>query len=430
MNKFLTLPKTVQLLCFGSLINRAGQMLLVFMTIYLTKNLGYSETFAANCFGVFGFGAILAALVGGHFADVVGRKIVMLVALVGGGAALVAFSYMTNQFAILATITVFAFISEMYRPASQAMIADCVSPEQRPHAFTLMYLAINLGFAVAPMIGALLIDYFSFQAVFIFDAITSLIFGIIIFVFIVETLPDRNAKSSTDTNDGHDGARSQAPEQVSWHDAFTRIMRDYVFLMFCLATFFVAVVYQQGVSTLPLYLSRLGFGADDYGRIIMVNGIMIVFLQIPITSIVVRFNRALIVALASVVTAIGFVLKAHVDTAWGFRIAVMVWTVGEMMAMPLVAAIVSDLAPMRMRARYMGVYTVSYSGANMIAAPIGGMILVKYGGSVLWKTCFALGIASSVLFASIGRSIATPKIYEPTDKTDGDQTREEVQHAG
>ena len=412
MNKFLTLPSTVQLLCLGSLVNRAGQMLVVFLTIYLTEHLGYTETFASYCFGAFGFGAILAALVGGHFADAIGRKVVMLVALVGGGIVLVAFSFLTDPIAILATIAAFAFVSEMYRPASQAMIADVVSPEQRPHAFTLMYLAINLGFAVAPPIGAVLIKWFSFAAVFWFDAITSMVFGAIILVMIKETLPaqksDRADDSSDDMPDASGGADQDQSDQVPWAVAFAQILRDRVFVVYCLATFFIAVVFLQGLSTLPLYLRRLGFGAEDYGRIIMVNGIMIVLLQIPITSIVVKYNRAAVVALASMVSGFGFMLTDYAYTAWGFRLTVMVWTMGEMMAMPLVAAIVADLAPLSLRARYMGVYTISYSGANMIAAPIGGMILVHYGGSVLWSTCFALGLMSALLFVSIGRSIATP----------------------
>ncbi len=434
MNKFLTLPKTVQLLCFGSLINRAGQMLVVFLTIYLTDTLGFTETFASYCFGAFGFGSIFAALVGGHFADAIGRKVVMLAALVGGGVVLVAFSFLTDPLSILATIAAFAFISEMYRPASQAMIADCVSPEQRPHAFTLMYLAINLGFAVAPPIGALLISWFSFMAVFWFDAATSLIFGVIIVVFVKETLPERKSVRSVDdsrdeSNKNEAGAGDQS-ENISWFAAIWHILHDYVFVLFCLATLFVALVFLQGLSTLPLYVRRLGFGADDYGRIIMVNGIMIVFLQIPITSIVVKYNRATVVALASLMSGLGFMLTDFAYSAWGFRLTVMVWTMGEMMAMPLVAAIVADLAPLNMRARYMGVYTISYSGANMIAAPIGGMILVHYGGSVLWYTCFVLGIMSALLFSIIGRFISTPKSDEPTADAEIEIAREEVQHAG
>lgn len=405
MNKFTSLPSTVHLLCVGSLVNRAGQFLVVFLTIYLTKSLGYPEQFAGWCMGAFGLGAVVASLVGGHLADVIGRKVIMLVALFGGGVVLVVFSFLTDPMGIIGVIAAFAFVSEMYRPASQAMIADVVSPQQRPHAFTLMYLAANLGFAVAPPIGGFLIGQLSFQWLFWADAITSAIFGLIILSKIRETLPGRELNvGGADSNANLTSPKT--PEMVPWLEAVAHIVCDRVFVVFCLATFCVAISYLQAMSTLPLYLTRMGLSAETYGSIIMVNGIMIVLLQVPITSIVVRQNRVIVLALASVVTAIGFGLKGYVETPLQFRLTVMIWTTGEMMAVPLVSAIVADLAPVRLRARYMGVFSTSFSGANMIAAPIGAMVLVKHGGVVLWNGCFVLGIVSALLYLSIGRSIA------------------------
>ena len=410
MNKFLTLPTTVHLLCVGSLINRAGQFLVAFLTLYLTEALGYPEWFATLCMGAFGLGAVAASLVGGHFADVIGRKVVMLLGLFGGGAVLVAFSFVTHPVGILAMIAGFAFVSEMYRPASSAMIADVVTVEQRPHAFTLMYLAINLGFAIAPPVGGFLVAHFSFQWLFWADALTSGIFGFIILVYVAETLPGRHPVNGK-TEATVDRASLQDSDHVPWPEAAAHILRDRVFIVFCLATFCVAVSYLQGMSTFPLYIRRLGMDAETYGSIIFVNGVMIVLLQVPITSIVVRLNRTRVLTVASLVAAIGFGLKSIAQTPWEFRMTVMIWTTGEMMAVPLVSAIVADLAPLRLRARYMGVFSTSFSGANMLAAPIGGAVLVIYGGPALWMACLLLGVLSGLLYVSIGRSINTPRIH-------------------
>ena len=40
-----------------------------------------------------------------------------------------------------------------------ALVADYVEPEHRPHAYSLMYLAINLGFAIGPAAGGILAQY-------------------------------------------------------------------------------------------------------------------------------------------------------------------------------------------------------------------------------------------------------------------------------
>ena len=77
-------------------------------------------------------------------------------------------------------------------------------------------------------------------------------------------------------------------------------------MIFCLATLAMATVYVQAFTTFPLYLSDFGIGPKVYGRIIALNGMMIVFLQLPITSVVSRFNRATILVAANVVMAVGF----------------------------------------------------------------------------------------------------------------------------
>ncbi|NOX58628.1 MAG: MFS transporter [Planctomycetes bacterium] len=403
MDKFINLPATVHLLCVGSFINRAAQFLVVFLTIYLTQSLGYPEWFAGVCMGAFGVGSVGASLVGGHLADIIGRKIVMMSGMFGGGAVLVVFSYVSDPLAIVGVIAAFAFVSEMYRPASSAMIADVVSPQERPHAFTLMYLAINLGFAVAPPTGGFLISHFSFKWLFLCDALTSAVFGLIILVAIKETLPRRMATSDADR------PSSKIGESVPWKEAASHILCDRVFMVFCLATFCVAMAYLQGMSTFPMYLNRLGIDVETYSRIIMVNGIMIVVLQIPVTGIVIKRNRVTVLAIASVVTAIGFGLKSIAQTPVHFALTVMIWTTGEMMAVPLVSAIVADLAPVRLRARYMGVFSTSFSGANMVAAPVGSAILVVYGGPFLWKVCLGLCIVSALLYLSIGSAISVQK---------------------
>ena len=66
-----------------------------------------------------------------------------------------------------------------------------------------------------------------------------------------------------------------------------------------------------------------------------------------------------------------------------------------MMAAPLMGPIVSDLAPATLRGRYMGVLSVCFSGANMLAAPIGGLVLARGGGSVIWSACAVSGFLAA-----------------------------------
>src|SRR5262249_39778780 len=273
LRNYLNLPRSVYILCLGTFINRAGAFLVTFLTLYLVDRLGFSKVAATSALGVFGLGAIVAALVGGHLADHIGRKTVMLIGLIGSAPMMLTCSSALSYPLTLAPLPGLALLADMSRPAASAMIADLVEPIRRPHAFGLMYVSINLGFAVAPVVGGMLAKY-SFKLLFWLDALTSLTYAAIILLRIRETLPARGS--------------IQQPEagRPGFRDAARWIARDNVYLGFCLATLLIAMVYMQAMSTLPLYLLSRGIDLVYYGRIISLNGLLIVCLQLPLTALV------------------------------------------------------------------------------------------------------------------------------------------------
>lgn len=71
-----------------------------------------------------------------------------------------------------------------------------------------------------------------------------------------------------------------------------------------------------------------------------------------------------------------------------------------MVIAPISGAIVSDLAPEELRARYMGVFTFSYTAAIMIGPPLGGALLAHSGDDSLWAACVCVGLFCAALFRS------------------------------
>lgn len=388
LRNYLDLPRTIHILCLGTLLNRAGTFVMMFITFYLQERMHLGGLFATQAIGVFGLGTLMASIVGGQLADTVGRKTVMLVALLGGASVLMVFGRITDPWMILAALWLFSFLSEMYRPAVQAMISDVVSEEQRPHAYGLMYIAINLGAAIAPLIGGLLATA-AFEYLFWGDAATSAGYAIIIAVSVSESLRKQPRDAGAKT--GLSAAGS----------AYRRVFSDGVYLRFCVGTFLLSCVFMQAMSTLPLFMKGLGFGPDVYGRTIALNGLLVVLLQIPMTHWIRRFPRQRMLMAAATTTGIGFGLSGLADTQLTFALTVVIWTLGELMQSPLVPSVVSDLAPHDLRARYFGLLTMCFSGGNLIAAPIGGWVLTAKGPAWLWGGCVAVGFLSATLYATV-----------------------------
>lgn len=402
---YLSLPRPVYVLCLGTFVNRAGSIVIPFLTIYLQESLHMEDEFATRAMGGYGLGALAAAMVGGHLADRIGRRIIMLVALFGAAAVLLLLSKMTAGWAITLVVMLFALLSEMYRPAASAMIADLVAPSQRQYAFGLMYVSINLGFSVAAMAGGWLASM-SFAWLFWGDAATAAAYGLIILIFIRETLPAANRSRPETAAPASPPDTARLEQTYSLAEAARYILRDTPFLIFSTASFLLAAVYMQSMSTFPLYLTGFGIAKETYGTIIAINGVMIVFLQLPVTSLISRYDRGTMVCLAAIVTAIGFGLMAVPGSAWWFAFTIMIWTVGEIMHAPLMSAIVTDLAPVELRARYLGVASMTFSSALMIAAPLGGMVLHRLGGVYVWIFASGLALTAATMFFAIRTRIA------------------------
>jgi predicted MFS family arabinose efflux permease len=401
LRQYINLPRTIHILCIGAFINRAGSFLLPFLTLYLREELGLSMSFATAALGVFGFGSLVAALVGGHLADLLGRRFVMLLALFGSATILLMFGLLRSPRAILTAILCFALLADMYRPAASAMIADIVGPDRRPQAYGLMYIAINLGFAVAAAVGGKLATW-SFDWLFRGDALTTIAYAVILVIMVRETLPSRK-RSSPEV--------SARAEDIPLAKAIRHILTDRVFVVFCFASFCLAIMYMQAFATLPLHLHQLNIDAAAFGWIMSVNGVMIVLLQIPITAAVTQYHRGWMITISAIITAVGFSLNAVAGVPYQFAMIVGVWTIGEMINAPLMSAVISDIAPTRLRARYMGVFSMSFASAMMIGAPLGGLVLARFGGGVLWGGAACVGLLAAVLYASV-RNHAAPRSAE------------------
>ncbi|MCA9215337.1 MAG: MFS transporter [Planctomycetales bacterium] len=381
---YLELPTAVHILCLGTLLNRAGSFVIIFLTIYTSEKLGFGVTFAANCIGVFGIGSIVASMIGGQLADRLGRKPVMLFALFGAAISLFSMSFASQRITFLLWVFSFSLTIDMYRPAASAMLGDLTSPAQRPIAFSLMYISFNLGFAVAAPIGGFLASH-SFRWLFWGDAITTGAYGIIIVWLIRDTLPIKPASNQSRIGFG----------------TITRVANDTTFLLFSAATLLTSIVFMQAFTTLPIYMKQLGYSEKLVGALLATNGVLIVICQIPITQIFQRFHRVIVIIVGELLIAVGFGLTTFANTISILLMTIVIWTLGEVVQAAFKQSLVADMAPADMRGRYMGIFSLCHSFGVAVGAPIGGQVLARCGAQVLWPTCFVVVLISVLIYCFV-----------------------------
>jgi MFS family permease len=382
----VALPRTYWVLWLGTLVNRLGSFVVVFLSLYLTQQRGASVETAGLIVSLYGAGSMVAGLVGGILADRIGRRPTMLVALFGAATAMLALGFARRTWAIALITPLLGFLADLVRAPVGAMVADVVPPENRAVAYAYLYWAVNLGFSCASLTAGFLarVDYF---LLFAADAATTLVYAILVLVAIPETRPP-------------------APAQRQRGLGLAVVWADRSFMAFLAITTLVCLVFFQHVSTLPVDMMAHGHDERTFGYVVAVNGVLIVLLQPVLTSVLIPFRRAVVLAAAAVLIGIGFGLYALLNTAAVmYATGVAIWTLGEIAIAPTSSAIVAELAPADARGRYQGAYTMTWGVAFFFGPALGSLILGSAGSVALWVTCLGASLAAGAGFLSLGHRL-------------------------
>jgi MFS family permease len=376
------MPRQAWILFVGAFVNRLGTFVLPFFTLYLTRQ-GYSAPQAGVAIACYGAGGLAAQALGGVLADRVGRRNAIAIAMLSS-AALTLGLWQANSLAqIYPMMFGVAGTAEMHRPAAGALIADLVPSEQRVTAFTLWRWFVNMGWATGLALGGFLAER-SFDLLFIGDAATSAGFGVISLV----ALPH--------------GTRTARHDERHLQSARQAILADHGYLLFLGAVFVTAMVYSQNVSTMPLHVRDAGYGPSTYGVVQSLNGLIIVFLELPVIAWTQRHARAAMVALGDVLIGLAFMSLLVARSIPALVAMVIVWTTGEMIESPMTSAISADRAPAHARGRYQSALGAMYGLAWMVG-PIVGTAIYARSEAALWVGCGAAGVLAATLALAAGR---------------------------
>jgi len=368
------LPRAFWVLWAGTVINRLGTMVTPFMTLYLVGQRGLSVVAAGGVVTAFGAGSLFSQLLGGALADRIGRRNTMLIGTLSTAVLLTALAYARPIPLIIALILPLGVTFDIYRPAAQALVADLIPEPDRARAYGLQFWGVNLGFA-ASMTAAGFLAKVGFTWLFLVDAATGAVFGLLVWILVPE--PRRH----------HEAAHHEP-------GGFGDVLRDRAMVIFTFCTFLYILVYLQVETTLPLAMRQHGVGTSVYGLVMAVNGLLICIVQPLIGPWLNRRDPVRTWAGGVLIVGVGFGLTAFASSALGYLGTVVIWTLAEIPPAAASGAIVARLAPPHLRGRYAGVYGMSWSVGGFLAA-LGGSSLLSAGSAVLWVSCFAVcGLAA------------------------------------
>jgi MFS family permease len=372
------LPRGAWVLFFGTFLNKFGTFVLPFLAIYTTR-LGYTVAQAGLPIAAYGIGTLGACFAGGYLADRLGRRKTIVLSMFSAAAAMLCLSQARSLPSIILLSCLAGLTGELYRPASSALLADLVPAGQRVTAFAAYRMAFNAGWAFGPATAGLLARK-SFLWLFVGDAATSLLYGIVAWF----ALPA-----------GLRGLRTAS----TWVETIRVLRNDHRFRQIIFSSLAIGMVFVQAFSTMSVHITHSGFSAAVYGLVISLNGALVVLCELPLTTITRRFAARRVMALGFLLIGIGFASNALTRTLPLLVLTTVLFTLGEMTAMPVAGAYVADLAPVDLRGLYMGTYGMVWAVA-FVCGPSLGLLLFSVSPAGLWLTCGVLGVLAAAIIRS------------------------------
>lgn len=396
------LPSTYWLLWLGSLVNRFGSFVIPFLTLYLTSQRGVSVSQAGLIVSLYGAGSFTAQLIGGELTDRLGRRPVMLMSLFIAPMVMIVLG-LTRVLSLIAACTmILGFFGDLYRPALNAAVADLVPPSARVRAFGYQNWAINMGFSLAPILAGFMAHY-NYMLLFIGDALTTLIFGLIVLARVPETRPTQAAHSA----------------HIPFHERVRQIRRESLLLTFSVLALFVGMIYMQSYVTLPIDMKVHNLTSSDYGLAIAVNAVLIVLISIQVSNAAANWHRFGAMAAAVIFLGTGFGLNAFAHSLPFYIFNVVVWTFGEIIASAVAPALIADLSPVELRGLFQGIFGSAWGLAFFVGPLAGGWIYENLGDDALWGGCLILGIALALCYLAMSIPAKRRMAESPATSTDG-----------
>lgn len=380
------LPASVWIVFATTFVNRAGTMVVPFMVLYVTRHLGVRPALAGMALTVYGLGGLVSGPIAGRLCDRLGAFAVLRGALLLSGLILFAFPLATRFGTFLAITFLWSLVAESVRPATMAALTSVVRPEQRKVAVAVNRLGINLGMSVGPAVGGFLATV-SFPLLFVVDGASALAAGLVLTALLAWRPLARLAAGRL----GDDPlARDNRPG--------TSVLRDPRAVVFLTGVFFMGVVFYQHEGAMPLFLVRdLHYRESFYGLLFVVNTVLIVAAEVPLNLAMAGWSHRRTMVLGAVLYALGFGSMAVLHSVPGLLLSAVVWTFGEMIAIPASSAYAADIAPPGRTGQYAGAYASMFSLAILVGPWAGTIALEQFGGTALWLGILGIGLLSAAV---------------------------------
>lgn len=377
---FSGLSREVWYLAIIYLVNRSGEMVIPFMSVYLTNQLGFSKTQTGVVLFCFGLGALIGSNIGGTLTDKIGNFKVMAMSLGGTAVGFICFIFFHDFYMLSGWMVITAIFSSMFSPAAFSAVSIWGHPDNKTRGFSLLRMAINLGVAVGPALGGYLAFNVGYNWLFIVDGITC--FFALVTLYIL--LKHRDVPPSQDKDEI---TVNQSP------------YKDVALILFLLFNLINMVAFFQILFAVPVYFKEVVMMDEIWiGLFFTVNGLLVFLLEMPLVYIIEKKNKYFppLIAGAVLIGIAYFCLSIFNNPIWAIAMYSLLVALGEVINFPLIPSLAMRRANDQNQGKYMGAVSMMFAMAFLLAPMAGLPIVDMIGFQTYWYVAGVLPIISGI----------------------------------
>ncbi|MFC7686058.1 MDR family MFS transporter [Ureibacillus sp. GCM10028918] len=350
----------------GTIFTRAASFMTIpFLALYLHDELHASPLVIGITLGAAQLFATFGGIFGGFLTDKLGRKLVIIFTIFVWSGVFIGF-------AIVQSVVLFAILSSLnglcrsfFEPATQALMIDFTEKEKRRRLFSIRYTSINIAGVIGPVLGVWISSLSSAVIPFIITGVMYAAYGFVLIGLL-----------------NHFEMRQQAAERQTLSQMLRVVGTDKKLLLLLAGGVLISLGYSQYDSTLPQLVNlSVEEGVQLYSILLVINAAIVLLLQLPISVYTEKISAYKSLSFGMCFFASGFILFNMASSWTMFIVAMIVFSIGEIFAFPMMNAMIEEIAPDTQKATYLGASQLKNIG-GFIGPIFGGWLLTHYVGEI------------------------------------------------
>ncbi|MGL5150134.1 MAG: MFS transporter [Clostridium sp.] len=375
LSTYRGLPKEIYVIFIGKTVTCIGAFIHPLLSLILTQKIGLSTSDAGKFITLIAILQAPCIILGGKLSDIWGRKKVIFTF-----QGLSIFLYIicgllepsiTQAYFIIAA----SCCSSAATPAYDALNGDLTNSKNRKASYSLIYMGVNLGFSIGPVLGGLFYNDYLWL-IFIGDALTTLASLLLIMFFVNEP---KRIKGDTVINES-------TLEKEESGSIFKVLFSRPVLILYALVMLTFQFGYSQWGFALPIQMGELfgSNGASYYGILGGLNGLLVVVLTPLITNITKKKNMVRVMACGGFLYALTFTVLSFSKILPMFFLSLIILTMGEVCISINSSAFLANNTPSSHRGRMNSLIPLIYGCGYAFGPTIMGYFLNNFSISIAW----------------------------------------------